>query len=181
LAFQSGTRGYGWSEPQAGSFDKPRLEVSRDDSITMTYTPPGKGSTLKQVTVSRAATTNSPSSPREVGDGAESIRVFALEKAEGVGLGNALAGGHFVVAVAEFTALNEEMHRSPIKAAIAGQGKCRNRVGCQAHLVGTGLQSGVRSEGEPQPFQGLCNWLRQETVETVSPSGLTAHPAEAGC
>ena len=47
----------------------------------------------------------------EVGDGADGIQVFAFEQAERVGLGNPLAGGDLVIEVAEFAALDEELHK----------------------------------------------------------------------
>ena len=47
----------------------------------------------------------------EVGDGAEGVQVLALEQAQRVGLGNALAGGDLVVEVAQFAALDEKLHK----------------------------------------------------------------------
>ena len=49
--------------------------------------------------------------PGEVGDRADGIQLFALKKAEGVGLGDPLAGGDFIIKVAEFALLDEKLHQ----------------------------------------------------------------------
>src|ERR1035438_8636624 len=49
--------------------------------------------------------------PGEVGNRANGVQVFALEKAKRVGFGNPLAGGDLVIEVAEFAALDEKLHR----------------------------------------------------------------------
>ena len=52
--------------------------------------------------------------PGEVGDGADGVQVFALEKAKRVGFGDPLAGGDLVIEVAEFAALDEKLHTTTI-------------------------------------------------------------------
>src|SRR5581483_141871 len=48
---------------------------------------------------------------REVGDGADGIEVPALEEAQGVGFGDAFAGGDLFMEVPEFAALRKKVHR----------------------------------------------------------------------
>src|SRR3989442_4260146 len=47
----------------------------------------------------------------KIGDGADCVEVFALEQPQGIGVGNPLAGDHFVVEVAQIAALQKEVHR----------------------------------------------------------------------
>src|ERR1039458_4978491 len=49
--------------------------------------------------------------PGEVGDRAEGVQVFALEKAECVGLGNPLAGGDPVIKLPQLALLDKKLHR----------------------------------------------------------------------
>src|ERR1039457_5601154 len=49
--------------------------------------------------------------PGEVGNRANGVQVFALEKAKRVGFGNPLAGGDLVIKVAEFALLDKKLHR----------------------------------------------------------------------
>ena len=49
---------------------------------------------------------------RQVGDGADGVQILGFKQPERVGLGNAFAGGDLVVEVAQFAALNEEIHCS---------------------------------------------------------------------
>jgi hypothetical protein len=48
--------------------------------------------------------------PREVGQGADGVEVLALEQAQGILIGNALATDHFVVEVAQAALLQKEVH-----------------------------------------------------------------------
>jgi hypothetical protein len=51
---------------------------------------------------------------REVGDGANDVQVFALEKAQGIGFGDALTCDNFVVDISQWAALNEKLHENRI-------------------------------------------------------------------
>jgi hypothetical protein len=63
----------------------------------------------------------------EIGDGAERVQVTSLEQAQGVGLVEALAGGDFVVKVAELAVLDQELHRIGLPEGL-GLGKSGLRI-----------------------------------------------------
>src|SRR5437667_1951023 len=60
--------------------------------------------------------------PREVGDSADGVQIFALEQAQSVRIRNAFARGDLFVEIAQFTPLHKEMHRALI-AERSGQVK----------------------------------------------------------
>src|SRR6266545_103568 len=47
----------------------------------------------------------------KIRNGADGVQVFALEKPQGVGLGNPVAGGDFVADIAQLAALQKKVHR----------------------------------------------------------------------
>ena len=49
--------------------------------------------------------------PREISDGAKRVEVFGFKQPQRVGFGNAFTGGDLVVEVAQFAALDEEIHK----------------------------------------------------------------------
>ena len=63
---------------------------------------------------------------REIGDGAEGVEVLGFKQPQRVGFGNAFAGGDLVVEVAQFAALNEEIHTA-IDSRCGGAGEARSR------------------------------------------------------
>ena len=48
--------------------------------------------------------------PREIGDGPEGVKVFGFKQPQRIGFGNAFARRDLVVEVAQFAALDEEIH-----------------------------------------------------------------------
>jgi len=67
----------------------------------------------------------------QAGDGAQRVQVFAFKKAERVGFGNPLAGGDLVIQVAQFAALNKEMHSLPLPEAAALATGFQGSLGCR--------------------------------------------------
>ncbi len=65
---------------------------------------------------------------REISDCADGVQVLGFKQPQRVGVGNAFAGGDLVVKVAQFVALDVEVHRLHSKAAIVRQGK-RSQLG----------------------------------------------------
>ena len=59
----------------------------------------------------------------EISDCAERVQIARFKKAKRVGVGNAFVGRDFFIDVAEFTALDEEIHRSSSKADAVLQSK----------------------------------------------------------
>src|SRR6266404_2378028 len=61
--------------------------------------------------VARAvADSGSTRSPGQISDRANRVKILALEKPQRIRLRDSFTGSHFVVEVAEFGALNEEIH-----------------------------------------------------------------------
>jgi len=92
--------------------------------------------------------------PREISDGAEGVQVFGLKQPQRVGFGNALAGGDLVLEVAQFAALDEEMHPQS-KEAFARQRKRANAVRSDT----------VTTESDPLPHKFRRQFRQRDVLQ----------------